>query len=309
MSISPDTQPRVPTQEGPGSAPSVVVPRAAGWCNLRRRVGSNRPAVVALAVLALLVLVALLGPWIAPRDPLEQDLRAVLLPPGSEGYLLGTDHLGRDILSRIIVGTRVSLLAVLIAMVVALVLGVPAGFVSGFIGGRLDAVVMRVNDAVMSFPPLLLAIALVGVLGPSLRNAMLAVGIVFGPRFLRLVRGVVMGIKEETYVEASRSIGTPTRRIIVRHVLPNTLSPLTVQMAVTAGYAMLAEAGLSFLGLGVQPPEASWGTMIREGFLYFAHSPWLGVFPGIMIATTVFTFITLGDGLRDALGREERRER
>jgi peptide/nickel transport system permease protein len=146
------------------------------------------------------------------------------------------------------------------------------------------------------------------VLGPSLRNAMFAVGILMAPRFLRLVRGVVIGLKEETFVEASRSIGTPTWMIIVRHILPNTLSPLTVAIAVTAGYAMLSEAGLSFLGLGVQPPAASWGSMIREGFLYFGRSPWLGIFPGVLIALTVFTFVTLGDGLRDALGREERTE-
>lgn len=307
-----DTTSPAPAQEATGQpVPAQALPNAGhgAWRNFRRRVGGNRGAVIAICVLAFLVLVAVVGPFVTPKDPLAQDLRAVLQAPGEGGYWLGTDHLGRDIFSRIVVGTRVSLVAVLIAMVVALVGGVPAGFLSGFVGGRLDTVVMRVNDAVMSFPPLLLAIALVGVLGPNLRNAMIAVGIVFAPRFVRLVRGVVMGLKEETYVEASRSIGTPTRMILTRHILPNTLAPLTVQMAVTAGYAMLAEAGLSFLGLGVQPPDASWGTMIREGFLYFSRSPYLGVFPGIMIAITVFTFVTLGDGLRDALGREERRER
>ena len=300
-----------PAQETEGQPVPAQALSTAGhgaWRNFRRRVSGNRGAVIAFCVLGFLVLVGVFGPYLTPKDPLAQDLRAVLLPPGDGGYWLGTDHLGRDIFSRIVVGTRVSLLAVLIAMVVALVGGVPAGFLSGFVGGRVDALIMRVNDAVMSFPPLLMAIALVGVLGPNLRNAMIAVGIVFAPRFVRLVRGVVLGLKEETYVEASRSIGTPTRRILTRHIFPNTLAPLTVQMAVTAGYAMLAEAGLSFLGLGVQPPDASWGTMIREGFLYFSRSPYLGIFPGIMIAITVFTFVTLGDGLRDALGREERRD-
>ncbi len=280
-----------------------------GWHNFRRRVRGNRGAMVALGVLAALILVAIVAPWITPQDPTAQNLRAVLVPPGTDGYWLGSDQLGRDILSRLITATRVSLLAVLLAVTVALLAGAPAGFVSGFVGGRFDTVVMRVNDAVMSFPPLLLAIALVAVLGPSLRNAMFAVGIVFAPRFLRLVRGVVLGLKEETYIEASRSIGTPTRVILVRHIVPNTLSPVTAQLAVTAGFAMLAEASLSFLGLGVQPPAASWGSMIREGFLYFYQSPYLGIFPGIMITITVLTFITLGDGLRDALGREERKER
>jgi peptide/nickel transport system permease protein len=296
----------MPAGTPPGTATTAAVHGGGAWGNFRRRVGKNRGAVIALGVLAFLVLVAAIGPFLTPADPNAQNLRAVLQDPLTAGHLLGTDQLGRDILSRLIVGTRVSLFAIVVALVVAMVIGVPAGFLSGFVGGRFDTVIMRINDAAMSFPPLLLAIALVGVLGPSLRNAMFAVGILMAPRFLRLVRGVVIGLKEETFVEASRSIGTPTSTIIVRHILPNTLSPLTVAIAVTAGYSMLAEAGLSFLGLGVQPPDASWGSMIREGFLYFGRSPWLGIFPGVLIAVTVFTFVTLGDGLRDALGREER---
>ncbi len=288
--------------------PTAAVHGGGVWRDFRRRVSRNRAAMVALGIVSLLVLVALVGPFITPADPNDQNLRGVLLGPFSPGHLLGTDQLGRDILSRLIVGTRVSLLAICLALAVAVVVGVPLGFLSGYAGGRFDSLVMRLNDAAMSFPPLLLAIALVAVLGPSLRNAMFAVGILMAPRFLRLVRGVVLGLKEETFVEASRSIGTPTPLIIWRHILPNTLSPLTVAVAVTAGYAMLSEAGLSFLGLGVQPPDASWGSMIREGFLYYGRSPWLGIFPGLLIALTVFTFVTLGDGLRDALGREERSE-
>lgn len=305
------TDPRTPlTTSGATSGPTAEMVAHGGgvWADFRRRVGRNRAAMTALGVLALLALVAVFGPFITPADPNEQNLRGVLLDPFSPGHLLGTDQLGRDILSRLIVGTRVSLLAICLALAVAMAIGVPLGFLTGYVGGRFDGLVMRLNDAAMSFPPLLLAIALVAVLGPSLRNAMLAVGLLMAPRFLRLVRGVVIGLKEETYVEASRSIGTPTWMIIVRHILPNTLSPLTVAIAVTAGYAMLSEAGLSFLGLGVQPPDASWGSMIREGFLYYGRSPWLGIFPGVLIALTVFTFVTLGDGLRDALGREERTE-
>lgn len=301
------TDPRTPlTTSGPTA--EMVAHGGGVWADFRRRVGRNRSAMTALGVLALLALVAVFGPLITPTDPNAQNLRGVLLDPFSPGHLLGTDQLGRDILSRLIVGTRVSLLAICLALAVAMAIGVPLGFLTGYVGGRFDGLVMRLNDAAMSFPPLLLAIALVAVLGPSLRNAMLAVGLLMAPRFLRLVRGVVIGLKEETYVEASRSIGTPTWMIIVRHILPNTLSPLTVAVAVTAGYAMLSEAGLSFLGLGVQPPDASWGSMIREGFLYYGRSPWLGIFPGVLIALTVFTFVTLGDGLRDALGREERTE-
>lgn len=291
----------------PASGPGATGGLGA-WSDFLRRVRGNRGAVIALIMLGLLVVVAVAGPWLAPVDPNQQDLRGVLQNPLSSGHLLGTDQLGRDILSRLIVGTRVSLLAITLAVGVALAVGVPLGFVAGYLGGRTDAVIMRVNDAAMSFPPLLLAIAIVAMLGPSLRNAMFAVGVLMAPRFLRLIRGVVMNLKEETFIEASRSIGTPTAAIIVRHIVPNTLSPLTVAIAVTSGYAMLSEAGLSFLGLGVQPPDASWGSMIREGFLYFGRSPWLGVFPGVLIAVTVFTFVALGDGLRDALGREERSE-
>jgi len=297
----------VPADSAPAPVPSVAATHSGGWwADFRRRVRGNRRAMVALVALGVLAVIAAIGPFITPVDPNEQNLRAVLLDPLTDGHLLGTDQLGRDILSRLIVGTRVSLLAILLALAVALVIGLPLGFLAGFVGGRLDMLVMRVCDAIMSFPPLLLAIALVAALGPSLRNAMFAVGVLVAPRFLRLIRGVVVGLKEETFIEASRSIGTPTSMIIIRHVVPNTLSPLTVAVAVTAGFAMLAEAGLSFLGLGVQPPQASWGSMIREGFTYFGRSPWLGLFPGILIAATVLTFVLLGDGLSDALGREER---
>ena len=287
-----------------------TIPAARGGVrsDILRRVLGDRAALISLTVLLLMVVLAILAPFIAPEDPVAQDLKSVLLPPGTDGHLLGTDQLGRDVLSRLMIGTTTSMLAVVLALVVALAIGLPIGFASGYFGGWVDTIMMRLMDAAMSFPPLLLAIALVGILGPNLTNAMIAVGILMSPRFARLMRGVVMGIKEETFIEAARSIGTPTWRIIVRHIVPNAMSPLTVAIAVTSGAAMLAEAGLSFLGLGVQPPDASWGTMIRDGFLYFRRSPGLGVFPGIMISLTVFTFITLGDSLRDALGREERKE-
>lgn len=290
------------------SGKPIPTVRGGARSDFLRRVRGDRAALISLTVLLLVIVLAILAPYITPQDPIAQDLKSVLRPPGTDGHLLGTDQLGRDILSRLMIGTTTSMLAVLLALAVALVIGLPIGFASGYFGGWVDTILMRVTDAAMSFPPLLLAIALVGILGPNLTNAMIAVGILMSPRFARLMRGVVMGIKEETFIEAARSIGTPTWRIIVRHIVPNAMSPLTVAIAVTSGGAMLSEAGLSFLGLGVQPPDASWGTMIRDGFLYFRQSPWLGVFPGIMISLTVFTFITLGDSLRDALGREERKE-
>lgn len=287
---------------------TIPITRGGARSDFLRRVLGDRAALISLTVLLLVVVLAILAPFITPHDPIAQDLKSVLLPPGTDGHLLGTDQLGRDVLSRLMTGTTTSMLAVVLALAVALVIGLPIGFASGYFGGWVDTIMMRLTDAAMSFPPLLLAIALVGILGPNLRNAMIAVGILMSPRFARLMRGVVMGIKEETFIEAARSIGTPTWRIIVRHIVPNAMSPLTVAIAVTSGAAMLSEAGLSFLGLGVQPPDASWGTMIRDGFLYFRRAPGLGVFPGIMISLTVFTFMTLGDGLRDALGREERKE-
>ena len=273
----------------------------------RRRFFDNRWALLALIYLVLLVLVAILAPWLAPKELSDQDLGDALASPLETG-LLGTDGLGRDVFSRMIFATRVALLAVFQAVIVGLVLGVTPGLIAGFFGGWVDSIIMRFTDAVMSFPPLILALAIVGVLGANLRNAMIAVGIIFAPTFLRLVRGSVLSVREETFIEASRSIGTPSWRIIVRHILPNVLPPLLVQIALTSGFAMLAEASLSFLGLGVQPPDASWGTMLDEGRRRLSEQPWLVVWPGVALGITVLAFNVLGDGIRDSLGRETRKE-
>ncbi|MDZ7791686.1 MAG: ABC transporter permease [Xanthomonadales bacterium] len=206
-------------------------------------------------------------------------------------------------LSRLVYGTQVSLQAAFQAVFIGVVLGVPFGLVAGYVGGWTDAVISRVADGVLSFPPLILAIAIVGVLGPGLTNAMLAIGIVFAPRFLRLVRGSVLSVREETFIEAARSIGTTDRRIVRRHVFPNIASPLLVQVTLSTGLAMLSEAGLSFLGLGVQPPDASWGAMLGSAFRHLSREPWQAVYPGVMIAATVLAFNVLGDGVRDAMGR------
>ncbi|GAA4880758.1 ABC transporter permease [Saccharopolyspora cebuensis] len=278
-------------------------PRQRFW----RRFRAQRPAVVAAVFLVLLTLVAVAAPLLAPADPDDQNLREVLAAPGSAGFLLGSDQFGRDVLSRMLVAGRISLLAAAEAVGVAVVLGVPLGLVGAYLGGRVDRWVVRLSDAFMSFPPLILAVAIVAARGPGLTNAMFAVGLVTAPRLLRLVRSSVLAVREETFIEAARSIGTPTGRIIRRHVLPNVLSPLLVQLSLVAAFAMLAEATLSFLGLGVVPPQASWGSMLQEGARFVSLAPHLVIFPGVAIAVTVLAFNVLGDGLRDSLGREIRR--
>lgn len=308
MSASPAVPPEAPAPVAAAPEPVVVV-AATARRRFVRRFRRNRGAVIALSFVVLLVLVAVFAPLISPFDPNQQDLRNTLADPFTAGHLLGTDELGRDTLSRLLYATRVALLASLQAVLIAMVLGVPPGLVAGYFGKRVDLVIMRITDAVQSFPPLILAIAIVGVLGPGLRNAMLAVGIIFAPNFLRIIRGTVLEVREETFIEASRSIGTPTARIIRTRVLPNVMSPLLVQASLAAGFALLAEASLSFLGLGVQLPDASWGSMLGRGYQFLARQPWLITFPGIMIGLTVLAFNVLGDGLRDSIGREVRRER
>lgn len=281
-------------------------PSASNFQRFVRRFRRQQAGVAAFIFLSVLGLVALLAPWVAPQDPNFQQLTRILESPSGE-FWLGTDDIGRDVFSRMIFGARLSLGAALQAVGIGIVLGVPPGLIAGYLGRGADVLIMRVADAVMSFPPLILAIALVGVLGPNLTNAMIAVGVIFSPRFVRLVRGTVLAVREETFIEASLSIGTPTRTIILRHILPNVLSPLIVQVSLAAGFAMLAEASLSFLGLGAQPPQASWGAMLSRGVRHMADAPWLIFAPGLMIAFTVLAFNVLGDAIRDSIGREVRR--
>jgi peptide/nickel transport system permease protein len=290
----------------PVDASSGAGSQSAGRRFLRRFL-RQRLSLWSLAFLVLLALGALFAPAIAPYDPLAQDLDRVLEGPSGDHWF-GTDELGRDVLSRTLFAARVSLLAAAQAVVIALVIGVPPGLIAGMWGGHVDNLIMRATDALMSFPPLILAVALIAVLGPSLTNAMIAVGVLLSPTFLRLMRATTMSVAQETYVEAARSIGCTQSWIIRKHVLPNVVSPLFVQISVFAGVAMLAEAGLSFLGLGAQPPDSSWGAMVGRGFRYISHAPSLIVFPGLAIAITVLALYVLGDGLRDSLGRETRRE-
>lgn len=271
-----------------------------------RRLRRQRLATIAIGFMILLILVAIFAPLVAPYDPDDNDLRAVFASPSGD-HLLGTDQNGRDTLSRLIFGARVSLLAAGQAVGIALLLGTIPGLLAGYFGKWVDAVIMRFAEAIMTFPPLLLAMAIVGVLGPGLGKAMFAVGLVFAPRFARLVRGLVLAVREETYIEASHSIGTSTPRILRRHVLPNILSPLIVQISLALGFSMLAEAALSFLGLGVIPPESSWGSMLQNAYRSLSTSKFQAIPPGVAIMLTVLAFNLIGDGIRDSLGREIRR--
>ena len=254
----------------------------------------------AASVVALLFLVALLAPIISPHDPLAQSPDDSYLPPGP-GHLLGTDELGRDLLSRILWGARVSLPVALVAVVVGLVGGGALGLVCGYRGGLTDLLLMRLVDALLAFPGLILAIAIVAALGPSLVNAMVAIGIVAIPVYARLVRGQILQLKQLEFITAARSMGASPLRIVFQHLVPNLLNPVLVQVSLSAGFAMLAEATLSFLGLGAQLPTPDWGQMISSGASFLTNDPWLAIVPGAAISVTVYSFNLLGDSLRDAL--------
>lgn len=284
------------------TVPAITLPPPSSFL---QRFCRNRTAVVASVILILIVLVAVFAPDLAPHNPARSSLRAILKPPSST-YLLGTDDLGRDVLSRLIFASRLSLIASVQAVAIALIIGLPLGLISGYVGGWVDTIIMRCNDALMSFPALILAVVIVGILGPSLTNAMTAIGLVYAPRIMRVVRGSTLSVREEVYMMAARATGCSLTRIITRHVLPNVTGPLVVQATVLMGQALLAEAGLSFLGLGVQPPEASWGAMLGTAFPYLAQAPVPTIAAGTVISVTVLCFNLVGDGIRDSVGRMRR---
>ena len=262
---------------------------------------ARRPAaIIASLVIALFVAGALGAPWLAPFNPNAPHFDAIRRPP-SDVYWLGTDEVGRDVLSRLIWGARASLLAGVIPVTIALTLSIPLGLLSGYAGGWVDGVIMRVNDAMLAIPFLIVAIALAAFLGPSLTNAMIAIGIAALPIFLRLSRGTVLVIKTEDFIEAARALGCSRRRTAVCHILPNMLPPLLVQSSITVAAAIIAEASLSFLGLGQQPPAPSWGSMLNAAQRYLSQAPWMALYPGLMIFFVVMALNVLGDGLRDAL--------
>jgi peptide/nickel transport system permease protein len=271
-------------------------PGARAWRRLKRRKG----AMAALVVVVLLILVAVLAPWIAPYDPTKTSFAMVRKAP-SWAHWLGTDEVGRDILSRVIFGARASLSAGLVSVSIVVGAGVPLGLLAGYAGGWIDAVISRIVDAMLAIPFLILAIALAAFLGPSLGNAMIAIGVTATPVFVRLTRGQTLAAKVEDYVEAARAVGNPHWRIALRHVLPNIVPPLLVQASLAIAGAIIAEAALSFLGLGQQPPAPSWGSMLNTAQRFIAQAPWMAFWPGFAIFFAVLSFNLLGDGLRDAL--------
>lgn len=252
------------------------------------------------ALLLMFLLAALLADVIAPYPPNQINLANTFQPP-SVAFWLGTDHLGRDILSRIIHGCRVSSTVSFGAVGLALVLGVPLGMIAGYTRTILRDVIMRIMDALWSFPSIILALTIAAVLGPNLRNVILAVGITFTPAFARVMFAQVLSLREEVYVDAARTSGARSPYILSHHIFPNTVAPLTVYGSIMAAEAIIAEAGLSFLGAGVTPPQAAWGSMLRLGFPYVQQAPWIAVFPGLAIFLMVLAFNFLGDGIRDAM--------
>ena len=271
----------------------------------RRRLFKRKAAVAGLVVLTIFILLALLAPLIVPYDPIATSWSLVRKPP-SAAHWFGTDELGRDILSRVIYGARASLLAGLISVAIALGIGVPLGLLSGYRGGFVDALISRITDAMLACPFLILAIALAAFLGPSLGNAMIAIGISATPVFIRLTRGQVLSVKAEDYVEAARALGNPPWRIAVAHILPNILPALLVQATLSIAAAIIAEAALSFLGLGQQPPSPSWGSMLNAAQRFLTQAPWMAIWPGLAIFLVVLSLNLLGDGLRDALDPRQR---
>ncbi len=282
--------------------PTAALQAGAGRAQWRtfRRILDVRLAGAGLAILAIVLLCALLAPLLSPYDPNEQDYLALAESPSTQ-HLLGTDDLGRDVLSRIIYGSRVSLEVGMIAAGIALGIGVTLGLLAGFTGGTTDNVIMRFVDAVQAFPSLILALAITAALGPGVGNAMIAIGFVSMTTIARLTRGQTLSEREREYVAAARVIGVPPRRIMARHIWPNITAPIIVQATLLIATAIVTEASLSFLGVGVVPPTASWGAMLRSGSLYLETAPWLAFAPGIAIFITVLAFNFVGDGLRQAL--------
>lgn len=269
-----------------------------------RRLVRNRSALIGGALVITFVLLAILAPILPLADPLKSNFLAIRKPP-SELYWFGTDELGRDQVSRLFFGAQTSLLAGIVSVAIALAIGIPFGLAAGWYGGWIDIVISRVTEALLACPFLILAIAFAAVLGPSLTNAMIAIGLSAVPIFIRLVRGQVMTVKSEDFVEGARSIGARELRLMLVHVLPNTLSPIIVQATLFMAQAIILEAALSFLGLGQQPPSPSWGQMLNVAKNFMEQAPWMSVAPGIAIFLAVLGFNLLGDGLRDALDPKE----
>lgn len=287
------------------TAPTV---RSTLWKRRWRRFKQNRLSLVGAIVILLLVLIAIVGPFFAPYP---EDARGAVhisdrLRPPSREHLMGTDEVGRDILSRLLIGSRLSLGAALVILTMATTIGLTLGMISGFFGGRVDTLVQRLTDVFLTVPPLILAMAVSAALGPSLINVVWAISLVWWPGYCRLTRAEVLHKKQEVFVEAARAIGAPIHRIILRHVLPNILTPVVVKATMDVGFAVLTLASLGFIGLGAQPPDPDWGRMIADGRRYLPESWWLTFFPGVAIFLSVFGFNILGDGIRDVFDPRSR---
>ena len=287
------------------SLPVLPAAEAGPWRRAWRRLRRQRGAMFGGAVVLMFIALALFAPWIAAQDPIATSWGAIRKPPSTEHWF-GTDEIGRDVLSRVIWGTRASLLAGVVSVAISLLLGVPIGLAAGFLGGLVDGLISRITDAFLACPFLILAIALAAFLGPSLTNAMIAIGISATPIFVRLTRAQVLGIKVEDYIAAARAVGNPPLRIAQRHELPNITAPVMVQATLAIASAVIAEASLSFLGLGQQPPAPSWGSMLNTAKNFIDNAPWMAIWPGLAIFALVLSFNLLGDGLRDALDPRQR---
>ena len=290
------------------TATTVDLPAARprrGFARILRRLMKRPMAVAGLGFIVLMVLAAISAPLVAGHDPLAQDYTMVRRGPSAD-HIFGTDELGRDIFARIIWGARASLLAGTLSVAIAMTIGVPFGLAAGYLGGWTDLAISRVVDAILAIPFLVLAIALAAYLGPSLTNAMIAIGVSAAPLFVRLTRGQVISVKTEDYVEAARAVGNSHIRVAFRHILPNILPALIVQATLTLASAIVFEASLSFLGLGQTPPSPSWGSMLNSAQRSLSTAPWIAVWPGMAIFLTVLSFNLFGDGLRDALNPKSR---
>ena len=273
-----------------------ATPGQRAWRRLLRR----RGAMLGLVIVVFFVVMAVFAPYIAPYDPMATSWSAVRIAPSAQ-YWFGTDEIGRDVLSRVVWGARASLLAGLVSVCISMALGVPIGLLAAYAGGWTDGLISRFTDSMLAVPFLILAIALAAFLGPSLTNAMIAIGVSATPIFIRLTRAQVLAVKVEDFVEAARAVGNPHWRIALRHILPNVLPPLIVQSTLAIAAAVIAEASLSFLGLGQQPPAPSWGSMLNTAKNFVDQAPWMAIWPGLSIFLLVLSFNLLGDGLRDAL--------
>lgn len=270
------------------------------WKEAWRSFRKSKSALIGTAIVIFFVLLAVIGPFIAPQGINEQDLSQRLLPPSSE-FWFGTDDLGRDIFSRILHGARISLTVGFSAVILSAVAGSFLGIIAGYYGKWVDTIISRLFDIMLAFPSILLAIAVVSILGPSLRNALIAIAIINIPNFGRLIRSRVLSIKEEEYIHAAKAIGMKNSRILWRHILPNSMTPVIVQGTLAIATAIIEAAALGFLGLGAEAPQPEWGKMLADARIFLLNAPWAMVFPGLAIMLTVIGFNLMGDGLRDAL--------